>query len=120
MTAASYDRPGSIDQAIRSSPTDAGLARDGRAYIMGGTELVPLMRAGIARPRHLVDLRRAGLPGAIDARADGVLTIGAGATMSAVAAHPGIRARYRVVAEALLASASPQVRNMASIGGNLL
>jgi xanthine dehydrogenase YagS FAD-binding subunit len=120
VTVASYDRPGTIDQAIRSNAADAGLPGDGRAYIMGGTELVPLMRAGIARPKHLVDLRRAGLPSAIDDRADGVLTIGAGATMSAVAAHAAIRARYRVLAEALLASASPQVRNMASIGGNLL
>jgi xanthine dehydrogenase YagS FAD-binding subunit len=117
MTVTSYDCPGSIDEAIRSEPTGTSY---GRAYIAGGTELVPLMRAGIADPRHLVDLQRAGLPTAIEHRPGRGLTIGSAATMRDVAAHPLVREQYPVLSQALLASASPQVRNVASIGGNLL
>jgi xanthine dehydrogenase YagS FAD-binding subunit len=78
------------------------------------------MRAGIADPLHLVDLRRANVPETIHLDAGGRLTIGASAKMSDVAAHPIVRERCPVLAQALLASASAQVRNAASIGGNLM
>jgi xanthine dehydrogenase YagS FAD-binding subunit len=116
MTVTSYDRPGSIGEAIQSQASDTG---GQHAYIGGGTELVPLIRAGIADPRHLVDLRLA-LPAAIEHHAGGRLTIGAGTTMSAVASDPFVREQYPLLAQALLASASPQIRNVATIGGNLL
>jgi xanthine dehydrogenase YagS FAD-binding subunit len=109
------DRPASIDEAVRSG---AGPAR--AAYIAGGTDLIPLMRAGIASPGHLVDLGRSSLPAAVEIDASGGLVIGAASRMAEVAAHPVVRERFPVVAQALLASASAQVRNAASIGGNLM
>jgi xanthine dehydrogenase YagS FAD-binding subunit len=120
MMLLSYDRPRSIDDAIRSEPAAASSPSGGpRAYIAGGTELVPLMRAGLADLRHLIDLQQAGLPRSIE-RGVNRLRIGAGATMSDVAADPMVRERCPVLAQALLASASPQIRNVATIGGNLL
>jgi xanthine dehydrogenase YagS FAD-binding subunit len=117
----SYARPRSIDEAIRSAPAGTSpTAAAAHAYIAGGTELVPLMRAGIAEPRHLVDLQKAGLRTSIEHGVDHRLVIGAGATMSEVAADPTVGERYPVVVQALLASASPQIRNAATIGGNLL
>jgi xanthine dehydrogenase YagS FAD-binding subunit len=116
----SYDRPGSITEALESAPAGERPSGSPSAYIAGGTDLIPLIRAGLADPRHLVDLRRAQLPGDVRLDADGALTIGAAARMSDVAMHPLVRERVPVVEQALLASASPQVRNVASIGGNLL
>jgi xanthine dehydrogenase YagS FAD-binding subunit len=115
MMLLSYDRPRSIDEAIRSAS-----AGDACAYIAGGSELVPLMRAGVAATRHLIDLKRTGIPASIEHGTSHRLTIGAGATMSAVAADPTVGERYPVLVQALLASASPQIRNVATIGGNLL
>lgn len=116
----SYHRPASIRAALESAPEHAILSADERAYIAGGTDLVPLMRSNIADPRHLVDIRHAGLPRTVEPCPGGGLVIGASATMSAVAGHALVRQRCPAIAEALLASASPQVRNAASIGGNLL
>jgi xanthine dehydrogenase YagS FAD-binding subunit len=121
MMLLSYDRPRSIDEAIRSEPAVASSPSGGpRAYIAGGTELVPLMRAGLADLCHLVDLQQTGLPTSIERGVNHRLRIGAGATMSDVAANPIVRERWPVLAQALLASASPQIRNVATIGGNLL
>jgi xanthine dehydrogenase YagS FAD-binding subunit len=93
-------------------------AAPGAKYIAGGTDLMQLMKDGVERPRHLVDI--AGLPlDAVEDGADG-LTIGALVTMADLAVHPAVVERYPAVSAALLASASPQVRNMATIGGNLL
>ena len=90
----------------------------GAEFIAGGTDMLQLVHEGVRAPAELIDINR--LPmSAIDADSDGV-RIGANARMSDVADHPRIRADYPAVAEALLASASPQVRNMASIGGNLM
>jgi xanthine dehydrogenase YagS FAD-binding subunit len=91
---------------------------DGAAFIAGGTDLMQLMKEGAAAPRRLVDVNP--LPCTeITLGAQG-LRLGALARMSDVADDPGVRARFPVIAQALLASASAQVRNMASIGGNLL
>ena len=90
----------------------------GADFIAGGTDLMQLMKEGAAAPRRLVDLNP--LPCAeITLGAHG-LRLGALARMSDVADDPGVRERFPVIAEALLTSASAQVRNMASIGGNLL
>jgi len=87
-------------------------------YLGGGTNLVDLMRETIERPTALVDVT--GLSAAIDERGDGSLLIGAAARNTAVAEHCAVRARFPALARAILAGASPQIRNMATIGGNLL
>jgi xanthine dehydrogenase YagS FAD-binding subunit len=93
-------------------------ARPDCVVIAAGTELLQLWKAGIARPAVVVDISRLPLD-AIEDRGER-LVIGALATMSDVADHPAVRERCPAVAEALLASASPQVRNAATIGGNLM
>jgi hypothetical protein len=83
---------------------------DGAAFIAGGTDLMQLMKEGAAAPRRLVDINA--LPCTeIQVGADG-LRLGALARMSDVADHAGVRERFPVIAEALLASASAQVRNI--------
>src|SRR3989442_13900932 len=87
-------------------------------YIAGGTDMVQLLQEYVRRPERLVSL--AGLlDNRIEVGPQG-LRIGAGATMAEVAAHSGAIERFPVISEALLNSASPQVRNQATIGGNLL
>lgn len=88
------------------------------AYIAGGTDLMQLLKDEDEQPARLVDLDFV-LSDTIEAGSQGV-RIGALAHMSDTAAHPAIVRDYPVVSQALLASASPQVRNMATIGGNLL
>src|SRR4051812_40403064 len=87
-------------------------------YIAGGTDMVQLLQEHVRRPNRLVSL--AGLLDKSIAAESSGLRIGAAATMAEVAAHPVVAAQYPVITEALLNSASPQVRNQATIGGNLL
>jgi xanthine dehydrogenase YagS FAD-binding subunit len=88
-------------------------------YLGGGTNLVDLMRENIENPDQLVDIT--GLPLArIEEAPDGGLSIGASAKNSAVAIHPIVRDRYPVLSQAILFGASGQIRNMATIGGNLM
>ncbi|GLY84191.1 FAD binding domain-containing protein [Actinoallomurus iriomotensis] len=88
-------------------------------FLGGGTNLVDLMKTGVENPALLVDVR--GLPlDRIEVAGDGALTIGATMTNSDLAAHPEVRHRYPALAEAVLAGASGQLRNMATVGGNLL
>lgn len=112
MTPVSYLRAGSAADAIRLA------AGEGHRLLGGGTNLVDLMRKGVEQPAALVDV--SGLSTLIEEAADGSLVIGAGARNSAVAAHPLVRARYPMLARAILAGASAQIRNMATVGGNLL
>jgi xanthine dehydrogenase YagS FAD-binding subunit len=87
-------------------------------YIAGGTDMVQLLQEFVRRPERLVSL--AGLlANGIDVGLKG-LRLGAAATMADVAAHPGVVEQFPVISEALLNSASPQVRNQATMGGNLL
>ncbi|MEU5582391.1 xanthine dehydrogenase family protein subunit M [Streptomyces huasconensis] len=88
-------------------------------YLGGGTNLVDLMKTGVERPARLVDVRELPLDG-IESTADGGLRIGATVTNSDLAAHPEVRRRYPALAQAVLAGASGQLRNMATVGGNLL
>jgi xanthine dehydrogenase YagS FAD-binding subunit len=101
---------------------DAGVAVasiiPGAKFLGGGTNLVDLMRLGVETPSALIDVSRLGR--AIDATDDGGLRIGAGVRNSDLAADRRVRTRYPVLAEALLAGASGQLRNMATTGGNLL
>ncbi|MEO3748459.1 xanthine dehydrogenase family protein subunit M [Plantactinospora sp. B5E13] len=89
------------------------------AYLGGGTNLVDLMKLGVARPRLLVDVTRLPL-GSVDPLPDGGLRIGATVRNSDLAAHPTVRRDFPVLSRALLAGATGQLRNMATIGGNLL
>ena len=87
-------------------------------YIAGGTDMVQLLQEYVRRPERLVSL--AGLlDNRIEVGPQG-LRLGAAATMAEVAAHPAVVEQFPVIAEALLNSASPQVRNQATMGGNLL
>jgi xanthine dehydrogenase YagS FAD-binding subunit len=87
-------------------------------YLGGGTNLVDLMRETLERPSSLIDVT--GLSSAITEREDGGLLIGAAARNTAVAEHSAVRMRYPLLARAILAGASGQIRNMATVGGNLL
>jgi xanthine dehydrogenase YagS FAD-binding subunit len=106
-----------------AAPTDldAALAAAGSGtakFIAGGTDLLQLMKDSVERPQQLVDIQNLPLD-RMEFRGDGA-RIGALVRMSDAADHPELRQRYPLVAEALVASASPQVRNMATFGGNLL
>ncbi len=94
-----------------------GAAVDAK-YLGGGTNLVDLMRETLERPSALVDVT--GLSSAITEQVDGSLLIGAAAKNTAAAEHIAVRTRYPVLARAILAGASGQIRNMATVGGNLL
>jgi xanthine dehydrogenase YagS FAD-binding subunit len=89
------------------------------AYIAGGTTLIDLMRIDVMRPQHVIDVT--GLPlGQIETLPGGGLKIGALVSNAELAEHPAIAAHFPALAEAILAGASPQVRNMATTAGNLL
>ncbi|MGW0813005.1 FAD binding domain-containing protein [Streptomyces viridiviolaceus] len=108
----------------RRAPDVAGavalLAADPDArFLGGGTNLVDLMKTGVERPALLVDVRELPLD-RIEPTDDGGLRIGATVTNSDLAAHPEVRRRYPALTQAVLAGASGQLRNMATVGGNLL
>ncbi|HSI17113.1 MAG TPA: xanthine dehydrogenase family protein subunit M [Sphingomonas sp.] len=113
MTPFTYARAEDVPAAIRL----AGAA-DASKYLGGGTNLVDLMREGIEHPAALVDVT--GLSHAITATEAGGLMIGGAVTNTALAADRTVRTRYPLLARAILAGASGQIRNMATVGGNLL
>jgi xanthine dehydrogenase YagS FAD-binding subunit len=91
----------------------------GARFIAGGTNLIDLMKENVERPSRLVDIGRLPL-GAIRPLPHGGLALGALVTNTDVAYHPDVERRYPLVAKAILAGASAQLRNMATVGGNLL
>lgn len=105
-----FDVPGTV--ALLGTDPDARV-------LGGGTNLVDLMKTGVERPGLLIDVRELPLD-RIEATDDGGLRIGATVTNSDLAADPEVRRRYPALAEAVLAGASGQLRNMATVGGNLL
>ncbi|MDH6622989.1 xanthine dehydrogenase YagS FAD-binding subunit [Streptomyces sp. LBL] len=109
-----YDRAVDVVGALALLDADP----DAR-FLGGGTNLVDLMKTGVERPARLVDVRDLPLDD-IAVTADGGLRIGATVTNSDLAAHPEVRRRYPALAQAVLAGASGQLRNMATVGGNLL
>ncbi|RSM55683.1 molybdopterin dehydrogenase [Actinoplanes sp. ATCC 53533] len=109
-----YQRATQVHDALTAVAENAG-AR----YLGGGTNLVDLMKSGVEEPTRLVDVRQLPLDGVRDAP-DGGLVIGATTTNSDAAAHPEVRRRFPALAQAVLAGASGQLRNMATVGGNLL
>ena len=112
MTPFTYARAASVPDAVQRA-ADAGAK-----FLGGGTNLVDLMRETVERPTALVDV--SGLSGAIVERDDGGLRIGSAARNTAIAEHRAVRERYPVLSRAILAGASAQIRNMATLGGNLL
>jgi xanthine dehydrogenase YagS FAD-binding subunit len=111
------ERPRDLTAAL-ASRAQAGRNDAPAEYIAGGTDMVQLLQEYVRRPERLVSL--AGLlENRIEVLSQG-LRIGAAATMAEVAAHPAVVEQFLVVSEALLNSASPQVRNQATMGGNLL
>jgi xanthine dehydrogenase YagS FAD-binding subunit len=107
-------------RALDVSGAVAQLGADPDArFLGGGTNLVDLMKTGVERPARLVDVSHLPL-GQIEPTEDGGLRIGATVTNSDLAAHPEVRDRYPALAQAVLAGASGQLRNVATVGGNLL
>jgi xanthine dehydrogenase YagS FAD-binding subunit len=113
MRPLAYSRASGVDDAIRLAAADPA-----SAFLAGGTTEVDHIRAGLARPDHVIDINDLPLD-AVEEAADGGLHIGALARMSDVANAPLVRERYPAIAQALLLGASEQLRNMASMGGNL-
>jgi xanthine dehydrogenase YagS FAD-binding subunit len=113
MRPITYSRAADVDDALALAA-----ANPASAFLAGGTNEVDLIRAGISPSAHLVDINDLPLTG-IEDRADGGLHIGALARMSDVARNPSVADRYPAISRALLLSASEQLRNMASMGGNL-
>jgi xanthine dehydrogenase YagS FAD-binding subunit len=113
-------RPFTYERAQDAQQAAAAVAaRPDAKFISGGTNLLDLMKLEIEQPAHLVDISRLGLD-RIEATRDGGLRIGAQVRNSDLAADARVRERYPVLAQALLAGASGQIRNRASTGGNLL
>ena len=112
MNPVEYRRASSVADAVQMAGTD------GWRFLGGGTNLIDLMHKGVEHPSRLLDVTA--LSDMIEPAPDGGLMIGAAARNSAVAAHPVVRQRYPMLARAILSGASAQIRNMATVGGNLM
>ena len=108
-----YSPASSIDDAAQQ------LARAGAVSLGGGTDLLVAIEEGLVRPETLVDLRGIDGGDAIEETDDGGVRIGAMARLADIASHSIVRGRFPVLAEACDAVATPALRNMATIGGNL-
>ena len=106
--------------AAMTAPPESMSRADLSVVKAGGIDLLDLLKEGLLAPSQLVSLRD--VPGldAVAEEADGGLRIGPMVTLAALAAHPLVRERYRALADAVADSASPQIRNVATLGGNLL
>ena len=112
MNPFAYERVADVDAAISAIGPDA-------RFLAGGTNLLDLMKGDIENPSRLIDINR--LPLAqVTETAQGGLRIGALVRNSDCAENPVVKERYPLLSQALLAGASPQLRNMASVGGNLM
>ena len=107
----SYSRAGTAEQATAA-------AASGHRLLGGGTNLVDLMRRGVEQPESLVDVT--GLSDDICPTPQGGLMIGGAVRNSALAGHPAVRREYPVLSRAVLAGASAQIRNMATVAGNIM
>jgi len=112
-------RPFEYQRAADAADAVAAVAQPGTMYLGGGTNLVDLMKLGVETPERLVDVSR--LPYAdVEDLPDGGLRVGGAVRNSDLAAHRSVRERYPLLALSLLAGASGQLRNVATIAGNLL
>jgi xanthine dehydrogenase YagS FAD-binding subunit len=109
-----YARADSVDEALQAT-------RDGRTTVLaGGTELLNWLRLGVASPDRLLDISRIEALGVIEPLAGGGLRLGATARLNDVAANPLVSGDWPVLEQAIHRAASAQLRNLATIGGNLL
>ncbi|GBR10690.1 FAD binding domain-containing protein [Acetobacter oeni] len=106
----SYSRPGTFDEACRVT--------EHTRFLAGGTNLIDLMKSDVERPAHVTDLKSLSM-NQIEELPDGGLRLGALATNADTAAHPLVIRHLPLLASAILAGASPQIRNVATNGGNL-
>lgn len=115
MKAFSYQSAATLDEALSL------LGEDGATRpLAGGTDLLPLIKAGVAAPERVVDIKRVdALPRGVEAAGD-ELRLGTLTTLSEIEEHPEILQRWTALAQAAGLAATPQLRNMATIGGNLL
>ncbi|WP_029009289.1 FAD binding domain-containing protein [Azospirillum halopraeferens] len=113
MEPIAYSVPTSAEQAVSELMSEAGAC-----YVAGGTSLFDLMKLRVERPSRLIDITRIGYDAISTSGSE--LRIGANATMSNVAENPTIARDYPILTEALLKGASQQLRNMATVGANLL
>jgi xanthine dehydrogenase YagS FAD-binding subunit len=111
-------KPFVFTRATDATAAVQAASQPGASFLAGGTNLVDLMKEGVAAPERLVDINRLPLA-AIEAQADGGLRLGALARNSDTANHRLVRTRFPLVAQAILAGASGQLRNAATNGGNL-
>jgi xanthine dehydrogenase YagS FAD-binding subunit len=120
MDSFTFTQPTTVDQAVRSAAKSETAQQGAQVrFVAGGTTLIDLMKLNVERPREIVDVN--GLPLAdIEPSPLGGLILGALARNSDVANHPTLLRDYPVLSQALLSGASPQLRNMATTGGNLL
>jgi len=113
-------RAGSVTvaDAMRAQGTQSGT----NAVILkaGGIDLLDLMKEGLLNPRRIVNLRNIAELGRVVEESDGALRVGSMVTLAQLAEHPLVRNRYSALAQAAGQSASPQIRNVATVGGNLL
>lgn len=114
-------RPFAYERASDPDGARAALAAAGRGarFLAGGTNLVDLMKLGVEAPSALVDVAKLS-PATIEVGAEGALEVGAAVTNTALATDPRVRDGWPVLSRALLAGASGQLRNVATVGGNLL
>jgi xanthine dehydrogenase YagS FAD-binding subunit len=109
-----FSRATDVADAVRQIAADPGAT-----FVAGGTNLIDLIKEGVAKPSRLIDITRLQL-NRIEDTSDGGLRIGALVPNSDLAYHSEINKRYPLLASVILAGASPQLRNMATTGGNLL
>jgi xanthine dehydrogenase YagS FAD-binding subunit len=114
MISFQYSRASNVADAVRQMA-----ASPGAKFVAGGTNLVDLMKMDVEKPAKLIDVTRLPLD-KVEETPGGGLRIGALVRNSDLAYHPVVERRYPVLSSALLAGASQQLRNMASVGGNLL
>lgn len=112
MIPLSYARAGDPAEAVQLG------AQPGARYLGGGTNLVDLLRETVERPTTLVDVT--GLGSTVEEQPDGGLRIGAGVRNTALVEHRAVRTRYPMLTRAVVAGGSGQIRNMATVGGNIL
>lgn len=115
MNRFSYHRARDVAEAVRERAADPA-----SAFLAGGTNLVDLMKYDVARPTRLIDITRLTELSSIEDTAEGGLRIGALVANSDLAHDPRVESRHPLLGAAILAGASPQLRNAATTGGNLL
>src|SRR6202789_4205957 len=115
-----FTRATSLDQAILAGSKSSTAQQDAQVrFVTGGTTLIDMMKLDVERPSEVVDINALSLSGIASTPAGG-LVLGALARNADVAHHPTVQRDYAVLSQALLSGASPQLRNMATTGGNLL